>query len=116
MSSIGMNSLPLLDSQASITQKGTGSSSKIHDAAQQFETLMVGEMLKSVREGSSEGWLGSGDEAGSDSAMDMAQAQFARAFTMGGGLGLSASIERSLSHEAAGQNVAAVPAKLSSGS
>ena len=70
--------------------------SKLHDAAQQFEALMIGEMMKSVRESGSEGWLGSGGDSEDDSAMGMAESQFARALTAGGGLGLSRMIEQSV--------------------
>ena len=83
---------------------GTGKADpkKIHDAAQQFESLMIGEMLKSVRENSSSGWLGSGDEddSTSDSAIGMAESQFANALALSGGLGLSKMIERSVTAEA----------------
>jgi flagellar protein FlgJ len=62
---------------------------KILDAAKQFEALLLAEMLKSMREASDGGWLGAeGDPAG-DSAMALAQEQFAQALAQGGGLGLS---------------------------
>lgn len=83
--------------------------SKIHNAAQQFEGLMIGEMLKSVRDASSDGWLGSGSSDASDSAQSMAEAQFASALASGGGLGLAKMIERNLSKEASAQNVTATP-------
>jgi peptidoglycan hydrolase FlgJ len=73
---------------------------KVHDAAQQFESLLIGEMLRSAREESSEGWLGSGEGTGDDSAMDMAETQFANALSRSGGLGLAAMIERSLAPQA----------------
>ncbi len=84
--------LPLETSDIVATKKP----SKLHDAAQQFEALMIGEMMKSVRESGSEGWLGSGGDTGDDAAMDMAEGQFARALAMGGGLGLSKMIEQSV--------------------
>ncbi len=67
---------------------------KIHEAAQQFESLMIGEMLKSARSSSSDGWLGSGESTGDDSAMDMAESQLANALASSGGLGLASTIER----------------------
>lgn len=73
--------------------------SKIHEAARQFEALMIGEMLKSVREASSEGWLGSGGSEASDSALGMAEGQFATAIANGGGIGLAHMIERSLTKQ-----------------
>ncbi len=91
-----MNSAGLLPFSAGDIA-ATKKPSKLHDAAQQFEALMIGEMMKTVRESGSEGWLGSGSDSGSESAMDMAESQFARALAMGGGLGLSKSIEQSVS-------------------
>jgi peptidoglycan hydrolase FlgJ len=70
---------------------------RLHKAAQEFEALLVGEMLKSARESGSYGWLGSGEGTGDDSAMYMAESQLANALTSSGGLGLAASIERSMS-------------------
>ncbi|MDQ2843479.1 MAG: rod-binding protein [Acidobacteriota bacterium] len=67
---------------------------RIHEAAQQFESLLIGEMLKSARSASSDGWLGSGESTGDDSAMDMAESQLANALASSGGLGLASTIER----------------------
>src|SRR5579884_1967944 len=82
--------LPVQSGDVSATKKP----SKLHDAAQQFEALMIGEMMKSVRDSSEEGWMGSGGDSGSDSAMDMAESQFAKGLSMGGGLGLAKVIEQ----------------------
>jgi flagellar protein FlgJ len=62
---------------------------KVRDAASQFESLLIGQLMKSMRE-SSTGWLSDGDEdqAGS-TATDMAEEQFASALARQGGLGLA---------------------------
>jgi Rod binding domain-containing protein len=74
--------------------------SKLHQAAQQFEALMIGEMMKSVHEGSSSGWLGSDDgEGGNNQAMGMAESQFANALAMNGGLGLARMVEQSVGQQ-----------------
>src|SRR5437660_7554411 len=74
--------------------------SKLHQAAQQFEALMIGEMMKSVHEGSSSGWLGSDDgEGGDNQAMGMAESQFANALAMNGGLGLARMVEQSVGQQ-----------------
>ncbi len=91
----GINSAALLPFSANDVA-ATKKPSRLHDAAQQFEALMIGEMMKTVRESGSEGWMGSGSDSGSESAMDMAESQFARALATGGGLGLSKSIEQSV--------------------
>ncbi len=70
---------------------------KLAQAAQQFESLMIGEMLKTAREDSSEGWLGSGSDSSAETAMGMAETQFAQAMAARGGFGLAKMIERSMS-------------------
>ena len=94
--------LTTIDSSLLNTQSlGSGASakpSKLHQAAQQFEALMIGEMMKSAHEGSSSGWLGSDDgEGGQNQAMEMAESQFANALAMSGGLGLARMVEQSVS-------------------
>jgi Rod binding domain-containing protein len=86
--------------------------SKLHEAAQQFEALMLGEVLKTVRSGGSDGWLGSGDGTGDDSAMDMAQNELANVLASSGGFGLAHMIEQKM-HS---QNVNAAREKDSTGS
>lgn len=70
---------------------------RLAQAAQQFESLMIGEMLKTAREGNSEGWLGSGSDGSAESAMGLAESQFAQAMAARGGFGLAKTIEHSMS-------------------
>jgi Rod binding domain-containing protein len=65
------------------------SPAQLLDAARQFESLMLSEMLKSMREASGSGWLGTGEDSAGDSVMSLAQEQFAQALAQNGGLGLS---------------------------
>jgi Rod binding domain-containing protein len=69
---------------------------KIVKAATQFEALLIGEMLKSVREGSDDGWLGGGSDSSAESAFGIAENQFAQTISEHGGFGLAKTIERSL--------------------
>ncbi len=69
---------------------------KIHKAAEDFEALMIGEMLKTARETGSEGWMGSGDGAANSSAMGLGETQLALAIARGGGFGLAQMIEKQL--------------------
>ncbi len=97
---------PLLDSSLVDATASQGQKTdKLHKAAQQFEALMVGEMLKSAREAGSDGWLGSGESTGDSSAMDMAESQLANALSSGSGIGLASVIERSMAKNVS-QNVA----------
>ena len=67
---------------------------KAHDAAQQFEALLIGQMLRGVRESGSS-WLGSEDSAG-QCATDYAEQQLAAVLAQNGGLGLADIITRGL--------------------
>jgi len=62
---------------------------QIQSAAQQFEGLLLQQLLKSAASDGG-GWLGTGEEdtAGLQ-AMDLAQEQFAMALSVRGGLGLA---------------------------
>ena len=95
---------------------GGQKNSKLHSAAQEFEALMIGEMLKTTREAGDGGWLGGGQSTGDDAAIGMAESEFSKALALGGGLGLSKTIERELSRPAGTQNVAASPGKVSASS
>ena len=100
---------------ANTTVAAGGKAEKLHKAAHEFESLLVGEMLKSAREDGDDGWLGSGASTGSDSAMDMAESQLANALSSGKGLGLAGMIERTMQPRLP-QNVADIlPAAAVSG-
>jgi len=67
---------------------------RIRDAAQQFEALLLGQILRATRE-SGGGWMGSQDTS-SDSAVEYAEQQFATVMARNGGLGLATLIMRGL--------------------
>ncbi len=71
-------------------------STKIANAATQFEALLIGEMLKSVREASDDGWLGGGSDSSAESAYGVAESQLAQTIAAHGGFGLAKTIRRSL--------------------
>ncbi len=62
---------------------------KIRDAAQQFEALLIGELLKSMHEAASGGWLGTGDDQAGAGMVEIAQEHFAATIAKQGGLGLA---------------------------
>jgi len=74
-------------------------------AAQDFESLLIGQMLHSMRENGSS-WLGTGDDDASATAFGFGEDQLAKALTKGGGLGLSKVIAAGLAakDEAAQRN------------
>jgi Rod binding domain-containing protein len=65
------------------------------DAAQQFEALLLSEIMRSERESGS-GWLGSGEDSSGDSAVEFAEQQLAMALAREGGLGLAGLISSGL--------------------
>lgn len=68
---------------------------KTAGAAKDFEALLVGQMLRSIREEGS-GWLGTGDDQASEAAFGLGEEQFARALSAAGGLGLTPVIQAGL--------------------
>jgi flagellar protein FlgJ len=85
----------------SASNGGAGAASrdpaKARDAAQQFEALLIGQMMRSVRQSGS-GWLGSDEDASGECATDYAEQQFAAVMAKQGGLGLADMISRGLSN------------------
>jgi peptidoglycan hydrolase FlgJ len=62
---------------------------KIRDAASQFEALLIGQILRSARDGSSE-------DPASDCATDFAEQQLANTMAKAGGLGIADLVARGL--------------------
>jgi flagellar protein FlgJ len=90
-----MTSLPISTAWlASPPDEKSQAGSKLQDAAQQFEALLIGQLLRSARE-SGGGWLG-GEDLASDSATEFAEQQLAILLAKQGGLGLAALIRHGL--------------------
>ena len=82
--------------------KGTPpDAAKIRSTAQQFEALLIGELLKTSREAGASGWLGTGDndDAG-QLGIEVGEQEFARMLAASGGLGLSKTIEAAMRRDA----------------
>ncbi len=65
------------------------------EAAQQFEALLIGELLRSAHS-EQDGWLGSGEDSTVAPAIGMAEESLAQAISSHGGLGLSKYIVQSM--------------------
>jgi Rod binding domain-containing protein len=97
----GILSTPGLTTGANALSQKTDSPQKTKDAAVQFESLLVGQILKSAHDENG-GWLGAGEEdQTAGSAMQMADEYFACALTSHGGLGLARMISNSLEQASA---------------
>lgn len=85
-------------------QTGTKDPAKIREAASQFESLLIGQVFKTVHEDEG-GWLGAGEEDQSaSSAMGLADEYLAQSIAKHGGLGLAKMIARQLGSAAAAQS------------
>ena len=88
-----MTIAPILNSSASApSARGPG---KVHDAAQQFEALLLGQMLRTERQSGS-GWLGGGEDASAECVTDYAEQQFAAVLAQNGGLGIATLVAKGL--------------------
>ncbi len=69
---------------------------RVADAARQFESLLITELMRTMREAGTSGWLGTNsDEAGSR-AMEYAEEIFAQGLAAQGGIGFANMIETGL--------------------
>ena len=71
-----------------------GDPPKIRDAAQQFEALLLEQVLQSAHEGG--GWLGTGGDESSSCASGFAEQQLALSLARQGGFGLADLISQGL--------------------
>jgi Rod binding domain-containing protein len=90
-----------ISTRLNLTAQPVANPSKIADAAQQFEALMLGQILKTARESSDGGWLGTGDDQSGELALEMAEQQFAQAMSARGGLGIAKLVTAGLDHHSA---------------
>ncbi len=86
---------PVAESLSGAGQSRAKSSpSEIERSAQQFEALFVTQLMASVRDGGSGGWLGEEGDGASTTAIELAESQLAEAISQAGGLGLAAIVAR----------------------
>jgi len=83
---------------------------RVADAARQFESLMIGQLLKSMREAGEGGWLGTGEDQAGAQAMELAEEQMAQALAQQGGFGLARLVVTGLKKESNPQGDANSPA------
>jgi Rod binding domain-containing protein len=81
---------------------GRDTSDGIRKAAQDFEALMIGELLRSAHAGGGS-WLGGGEDAAMDSVFGMAEQEVARMLGAQGGFGLTKLIVEGLERAEAAQ-------------
>jgi len=82
-----------------LAPKAKDTPEKILNAAKQFESLLVAQMMKSMQD-SEGGWLGTGDDQSSSAATEYGQEAFAQAISVNGGLGLARMVADGLTRAA----------------
>jgi Rod binding domain-containing protein len=68
----------------------------VSDAAAQFESLLIAQILKSMRGSGGDGWLGTGADQAGATMMEMAEEHLARVLAAQGGLGLASLVVEGL--------------------
>jgi Rod binding domain-containing protein len=82
-------------------QQASAKPDEISKAATQFESLIIGQVLKAARQSSDKGWLGTGDDQTGDMVLEMAEQGLAQGLAAQGGLGIAKMVSAKLRHEAA---------------
>jgi Rod binding domain-containing protein len=101
MSLTGLSSLTNLQPRAlDGSVRKTDDPSRVEKAASEFESLLIAQLLQSMRTES--GWLGTGEDASSSSLIELAEQQLASAMSAQGGLGLAKLVAQGL-HQPADQ-------------
>jgi len=90
-----LDSISGVKTQASAPEASAQTPAKIHEAARQFEALLLAQILKSMKDAEG-GWLGTGEDQSSSSAMEYGQEMFAQQLSASGGLGLATLIIKGL--------------------
>ena len=80
-------------------------------AAQDFEALLLTQLLRSAREAGGGSWMNSESDQASGTSLELGEEHLARALALQGGIGLAAGIQKALDarKKADDQPVAEVP-------
>jgi flagellar protein FlgJ len=92
MSEIGLNTILSMPGPSS-TEQNPG---RIRDAAKQFESLLIEQMLKSARDSGSGDWTGTSEDPTGSTMTEMADQQFAQLLASNGGMGLAKMVVEGL--------------------
>jgi len=95
-----MNIAPLAGLNASTTSPAGEMPQNLQQAAESFEALFLGNLLKAAREARDGEGLGESDQA-SGSMMDMAEEFLAQQIAKGGGCGLASMVMKQMEQRAA---------------
>ncbi|MBM3762841.1 MAG: hypothetical protein FJW36_21660 [Acidobacteria bacterium] len=71
----------------------------LNGALEEFESLFASTLLRTAREASGGGWLGSESSAGSDGIMDFAEQHIAKAMAQQGAFGIAKTLKHALAQK-----------------
>lgn len=83
-------------SAAGAGRDGHSKAQKVRETASQFESLLIAQMLSSMRQTGGGGWLGCGEDQAGATMTEMAEQCVAQAIAASGGLGLAPIVEKGL--------------------
>lgn len=69
---------------------------QVRETASQFESLLIAQMLSSMRQSAGSGWMGTGEDQAAETMSEMAEQCVAQAIAASGGLGLAPLVEQGL--------------------
>ncbi len=72
---------------------------RLKETVEQFEALLIGQMLRAMHASGAAGWLGGEEDAAAESALGMAEEHLSRALASRGGLGLASLVMRGLKED-----------------
>lgn len=87
-----------------ILAHASGKPDKVADAATQFEACILSQVLKTARQSSEGGWLGTGEDQAGELGLELAEQEFTQALASRGGLGIAKLVTASLQHRAKAAN------------
>jgi flagellar protein FlgJ len=91
-----MDAIPASHAASPSEYAGFARPQNVRQAAQQFEALMISQLLKTARESGDGGWLGTDEDDAGAPMLEMAEEHLAQMLASSGGLGLANIIAQGL--------------------
>lgn len=83
---------------------------RLREVATQFESLLIAQMLSSMRQADGSGWLGSGEDKAGSTMTELAEQCLAQSMASSGGLGLAPIVEHGLGQARGETGTSSTPA------
>lgn len=103
MNSLLPTTTPLNWDTTQIQARSAQDKQHVKETTSQFESLLIGQMMRSMRESSGSGWLGSGEDQAGSALGEFAEQHLSQIMAQQGGFGLAPLIEQGLSKAPAQQ-------------